>query len=310
MSEDEFPKISVMIPVYNAEKYLDECLDSVSKQTYKNLEILIVDDGSNDSTYAKCVSRGKEDPRIRVIRQENGGVSTARNTCIKEASGEYLAFIDADDKMEPDMLERLYKEMKRTGADLVGCGFYKNEMNSDKTEHFMAGGEFRFVTDFKNFLKKVYYNNYLVVPWAKLAKKEVYDGVVYPIGKNHEDAYVIRSIAYNCKTIAWIPDQLYFYRQTGGSLSHKKNEDMERDNFNWLAADVDYYKKQPENDLASAAEQTFCHYARTRKKIYSGNLKKEITPLYKRYLKDLIFSKNLSVLSRIKYAAGGWTFYL
>lgn len=114
-------EVSVIIPIYNAEDYLQKCVDSVIKQTEKNIEIILVDDGSKDNSLRICQQYSKVDKRVRVIHQENAGVSAARNEGIKQARGKYIGFVDSDDWIEPDMFERLLQEAENTGADVVMC---------------------------------------------------------------------------------------------------------------------------------------------------------------------------------------------
>ena len=121
-------KISVIIPVYNAEKYISDCLESVVRQTYKNLEILLVDDGSKDGSAGICLEWCKKDARIRLLQKENGGVSSARNLGLQEASGEYVTFVDADDWIGERMLERLWACIESDKSELAMCEF--REVNS------------------------------------------------------------------------------------------------------------------------------------------------------------------------------------
>lgn len=131
-------KISIIIPVYNCEKYLDRCLKSVTEQTHKNLEILVIDDGSKDKSGEICDKWAKRDSRITVIHKENGGVSSARNAGLDAATGDYVGFVDADDWIEPDMYEFLLKNAKKYDADVTDCCFYLNYPSGKEvcTENF------------------------------------------------------------------------------------------------------------------------------------------------------------------------------
>ena len=118
------PKISVIVPVYKVEKYLDRCVESIVNQTYKNLEIILVDDGSPDNCPAICDAWANKDERIKVIHKENGGVSSARNRGIDAATGDYIGFVDSDDWIEPDMYELLADNAKKYDADISRCGYF------------------------------------------------------------------------------------------------------------------------------------------------------------------------------------------
>ena len=115
-------KITVIIPVYKAEKYLARSVESVLAQTYKNLEVILVDDGSPDGSGALCEAYGAKDGRVRVLHRENGGAAAARNAGLDAATGDYIAFTDADDHVAPDMLEKLYAALTASGADMSLCG--------------------------------------------------------------------------------------------------------------------------------------------------------------------------------------------
>lgn len=135
--EKENPLISVIVPVYNGQDYLEKCIDSIERQTYKSLEVIIVNDGSTDDTAAVCVRLRETYPNVRVINREDEGVSAARNAGIDSAEGSFIAFVDADDRMRPKTLQVLYECMMRTGSDVAGCGFFPWEQE-EQWETFLA----------------------------------------------------------------------------------------------------------------------------------------------------------------------------
>ena len=130
----EKPLISVIVPVYKVEQYLDKCIDSITAQTYDNLEIILVDDGSPDNCPQMCDARAERDSRIKVIHKQNGGLSSARNAGLKVMKGEYVCFVDSDDFIEPDMLEKLYSAASKEGADISVCNFSFVNGNGDVSE--------------------------------------------------------------------------------------------------------------------------------------------------------------------------------
>ncbi len=163
------PLISVIVPVYNVERYLNKCIDSIVSQTYKNLEIILVDDGSSDNCPAICDEWAEKDSRIKVIHKENGGVSSARNTGIELAAGEYLGFVDSDDYIDSDMYTVLYHQIKLTAADLSVVGVYYGE----RTDCFDSDITFsKHQTHLMLFNQRDYmaFNGYLV---NKLYKSEI-----------------------------------------------------------------------------------------------------------------------------------------
>lgn len=168
-------KISIVVPVYNAEKELQRCVDSIFRQSFSNWELLLIDDGSRDSSSALCDRLGAQDTRVRVWHKENGGVSSARNLGICKAEGEYLFFTDSDDTLFPDTLATLYQKAKVSGADLSVCGFtYLVEQTKECVDNlpekaFCGGGkeylEERFLSDFR----REFFNP----PWNKLIRREL-----------------------------------------------------------------------------------------------------------------------------------------
>ena len=124
--------VSIVVPVYNVDKYLDKCVNSIINQKYKNLEIILVDDGSTDESGKKCDLWAEKDNRIRVIHKENGGLSDARNVGIDNSKGYYISFIDSDDFIENDMIEVLLKEIKENNCDISICGYYKTYVDKDE----------------------------------------------------------------------------------------------------------------------------------------------------------------------------------
>ena len=126
MKSDSFKEglVSIIIPVYNTSAYIDRCLDSVTKQSYNNIEIILVDDGSTDDSHEKCLSWAKKDDRIKIITQKNGGLSAARNAGLDVCKGEYIQFLDSDDKIGQDMVKKMISEIEKNNADLAACAFY------------------------------------------------------------------------------------------------------------------------------------------------------------------------------------------
>ena len=125
-------KISVVVPVYNVEDYLDRCVKSIISQTYENLEVILVDDGSADGSPVMCDSWAQKDPRIKVIHKPNGGVSSARNAALDAATGDFIGFVDSDDWIENDFYELLMKSLAENGSDIAFCGYYVVERSGEK----------------------------------------------------------------------------------------------------------------------------------------------------------------------------------
>lgn len=198
--------ISVIVPVYNVERYLDKCITSICAQTYRNLEIILSNDGSTDSSGSICDSWAEKYPRIRVIHKENGGLSDARNAGIEVASGAWFMFVDSDDTITPDTIERLYVAAAAYDCEMAVCNIVRI-YDDGATEPFYApvseltvwDGQQRFET-----LKQPSVCN-------KLFRAELFCGVRFPIGKYYEDTFVYHILAHRAKAIALTGHDGYYY---------------------------------------------------------------------------------------------------
>ena len=248
--------ISVIIPCYNAEIYIAKCLDSVLSQTYDNLQIIVVNDGSTDRT-SELLSCYTSDKRVKVITQQNSGVSAARNKGISEAAGEYLAFVDSDDYIEPTMYERLYIAMRDENADMAVCNFNLVYNNKIDEKYSRINNEAVNIYDdvyayFCKYCACPKPNNYI---WTRLYKIEIIknSGVKFEDFKIAEDSLVNFKLLPLLKRVVFINDGLYNYLQredsTVRAIANKLNlADMYADMFDSLA---DYYKA---NDFKSFLE--------------------------------------------------------
>ena len=248
--------ISVIIPVYNVENYISRCLTSVVKQTYTNLEIILVNDGSTDNSEMICKKFEKDDLRIHYIKQSNMGLSAARNTGIKNANGKYLIFIDSDDYVNVHFVEDLYSAVVNSNADVAVCDFKKVD---DRSED-IYNKEISIVEKFDDYKFDNLYNDkstVTTVAWNKIYKKEIFDNIRYPNGRIHEDEYVITYILEQINSIAYSSSKYYYYYQRPnsitGSYSMKRLDILEalkervqffeKKNLKWLKSRAlyDYY---------------------------------------------------------------------
>lgn len=202
------PLVSVIIPVYNVEPYLKRCLDSVIKQTYKNLQIIVVDDGSTDNSGKICDEYAKKDGRIEVIHKKNGGISSARNKGIKSVHGDFIVFVDSDDYVDKNYVSILYGELTKEDADMAVVGhkiIYCDRQivkRNDKNCSMLS----------REALNSLLYDKCIDVScWGKIYKKSLFKGVVYPEGKIFEDSAVTYKLFMNSKRIAVSSETPYFY---------------------------------------------------------------------------------------------------
>jgi len=216
-------KISVIVPIYKVEKYLHKCVDSIINQTYKNLEIILVDDGSPDNCPAICDEYAKKDNRIKVIHKPNGGLSDARNAGLDIATGEYIAFVDSDDYIDLTMYEKLYNAIKQNDCDLAVCGF--NNVNEDESKVWQCWKKDKVINQ-NEPVKLLFENNNvggIITAWNKLYHKDIFKTLRYPVGKINEDEFVVYDVLKNVKKgVVVIDNLLYFYRQRDNSIMNSR----------------------------------------------------------------------------------------
>ena len=206
--------ISIIIPVYKVEPYLRQCVESVLGQTYRDLEVLLIDDGSPDRCGEICDEYGAKDQRVRVFHTENRGLSAARNLGLSEAKGEYIGFVDSDDWIEPDMYEVLLRRLEETGADIGVCGLWY-ENGSTSTPSKIPDVIYEGADSLKALLDRKISNH----AWNKLYRRTVFDFVSFPEGRNHEDIATMHRILNEAQIVAVIPDPEYHYRQRTDSIT-------------------------------------------------------------------------------------------
>lgn len=213
----EEPLISVIVPVYKVEPYLDKCISSIVNQTYKNLEIILVDDGSPDNCPAMCDAWAEKDSRIRVIHKTNGGLSDARNAGMAVATGELMAFVDSDDWIAPDMYEHLYRRLAEDNSDIAACGVQM--IWEDKTPSRALTREGSCVLNQEEAMQAIIEESWLKQPvWYKLYKTALVRDILFPKGKYHEDVFWSYQAVGRAQRVSVLDHIGYYYLQRGGSI--------------------------------------------------------------------------------------------
>lgn len=209
--------ISVIVPVYKVEPYLDKCISSIVKQTYKSLEIILVDDGSPDNCPAMCDAWAEKDRRIRVIHKTNGGLSDARNAGMAVATGELMTFVDSDDWIAPDMYEHLYQRLTEDASDIATCGVQM--VWEDETPSHMLTREGNCILNQEEAMRVIIEESWLKQPvWYKIYKTALVRDILFPVGKYHEDVFWSYQAVGRAKKVS-ISDRIgYYYLQRGGSI--------------------------------------------------------------------------------------------
>ena len=213
-------ELSIIVPIYNVEKYLRECVDSILNQTFTDFELILVDDGSPDGCPQICDAYAEQDNRVRVIHQKNDGLSAARNAGIEAARGNWLSFIDSDDFIAPDFLGKLYTAVKNANADCAICGIQlaKEDGKPLTTPDNMNVQEGVWTgIDILNTMKKRANTPYLVA-WNKIYRRELFQDIRYPVGRLNEDNFIFAELFHTARTVVCIAEPLYYYRQREGSI--------------------------------------------------------------------------------------------
>lgn len=237
--------ISVIVPVYNVEEYIDECIISILQQTYKNIEIILVDDGSTDRSGILCDGYKAKDKRVYVIHQENMGLAAARNTGIQQAKGEYLAFVDSDDFISPLMYDTLYNEITKEHADIAICNFSK--FITGKYDIYANSIYSKVIYNRGEILDNLYTPLHVqtVVAWNKLYKRNMFQTIRYPIGKYHEDEWIVTDLMQNAGKVVYISAPLYCYRIRNTGIMHSEQFDVRRlDILDAIKIQMEYFKER------------------------------------------------------------------
>ncbi len=208
------PSISIIIPIYNVEPYLHRCVDSLLRQTWADFELILVDDGSPDNCGAICDEYAAANSRVKVIHKPNGGLSDARNAGLKIALGAYIAFVDSDDWVAPDYLQRMLNALNETGSDICECDIFRT--NSEETDSVPG---MPVVYETAAALEQLIHDGvFRQHVWNKLYRREVIADTLFPKGKTNEDEFWTYQVFGNAKKVAKISDVLYFYFQRPGSI--------------------------------------------------------------------------------------------
>ncbi|MBQ9936947.1 MAG: glycosyltransferase [Oscillospiraceae bacterium] len=217
---NEGPLLSIVVPVYNVEQYLARCLDSILSQTLTDFEVIAVDDGSPDNCGKILDEYSQKDKRIKVIHKENGGVSSARNAALDLAQGEYIGFVDSDDYIEPNMYEYLVDSIKKSGCDIVICGYH--EVLSDETKDIRICERETSISSREGIVGLIEDKTYRGYLWNRLYKRELFDGIRFPETVVMEDLYVNHLLFEKVDKIYLLDKALYYYIRREDSVTMKR----------------------------------------------------------------------------------------
>lgn len=216
--------VSVIVPLYNASNHLKDCVDSILSQSYRNIEVILVDDGSTDMSGEICDEYAKQDSRVKIIHKPNGGAADARNTGIAAATGKYVVFVDSDDFILAGFIECVLCIAERKSADIVVTDFQLYR-EGEPIENIILGdrdlNEAETLSE-KNLYDEDFIKNETVrftVPWGKICARKLYDGIVYPVGKTNEDTHTTWKLMERANKVIYLKKKLYYWRDNPDSVT-------------------------------------------------------------------------------------------
>ncbi len=288
--------VSVIVPVYNVEAYVSKCLQSIVQQTYDNLEIIIIDDGSNDGSDQICEQFAKKDDRIQVIHQENRGLSAARNLGLDRCNGEYILFVDSDDYLDSSMIEKLMLLISKYQVLIATCDFQR--VYSDQEIKTHVQDTFEGVYDVQKSVGEILGERIVLytVVWNKLFHRSCFENLRFPEGRIYEDEFITYKLIHQAERVAITNERLYFYLQRSGSIVNTKIMDRKKDFFEAYQERIDFYRKRQMFDYYY---KMLCLYRywlidTKEKKEVSKNLSSKIREYYRKEVMGNILKCSVS----------------
>lgn len=306
---EKIPKISIIIPVYNVEEYIEKCIKSILNQVFTEFELILVNDGSTDSSGNICDKYAQKDNRIIVIHKENGGVSSARNIGLDIAKGEYIAFVDSDDYINRNMYYILYNLIIKTQSDIAMCNYktiIKDEDVNLNEDQIIDSNDIKCMDNIE-YLNNLYCKNkvkYIVV-WNKLYKNKIFNKVRFENNRIEEDEFIIHHLLYLSKRIVCIDKSYYYYMQRKNSIVGSEYNLKRLDKIYALEDRIEFFKEKKLVDLYNKAVKDyidvfFWNYYKSKKEV--NGYKKELKNIMKSYnkvLNDMIFNPFISLKHKL-----------
>lgn len=301
--------VSVIVPIYKVENYLRKCVDSIISQTYSNLEIILVDDGSPDNCGKICDDYKQKDNRIKVIHKENGGLSDARNAGIDIATGRYIVFIDSDDYIHNKMIEYLHNGIIENNAQVSVCGVKKVKDGQAQICEDINLPEIVIIQSNEDKTKYYFESNYeeFTVAWNKMYPVEYFKEIRYPKGKIHEDEFTTYKLLEKADRIAFIKDHLYYYVQRGDSIMGESFNEKRLLRLDAYLERLDHYKNNKKYDwyekILFLYKLFLIRYANEIKKRDDMDLSilKKYKKAYRKYAIGILTKKNISAKKKCSY---------
>lgn len=294
--------VSIIIPVYNCENYVEACIESVRQQKYTNIEIILINDGSTDRSGEICEMIAQQDNRVVVLHQKNQGVAAVRNRGIESATGEYITFVDSDDKISVHYVEKLLEAMHQRKADILICDMccYESELDS-------KGKIPNVKLDREQALEDLFMDRIQSYMWGKLFRKDIFAGIQLPVGMTFEDHYIMPQLFLKAKSVACIPDKLYYYYYdrpgniSGNSTIAHSLDLAKAQRHRYEIAKNIKFSKASDLLLKKAVYASVGVYLRILKSGVSGQYNtylREIQNFFSRHTIDILKCKRISILRK------------
>ena len=300
------PLISIIVPVYNVEKYIERCIKSILNQSFTNFELILVDDGSPDKCGEICDEYKNKDKRIKVIHKKNGGLSDARNAGIEIAKGEYIAFVDSDDFINKYMYEILYRNAKKLDADISICNFKMVCKNDKIDENILISSADVKVYDRNEALNKLYGNENVqfIIACNKIYKKELFLNIRYEYGKCHEDEFIIHKLIYKSNKIVSCSEKLYYYFENDASIMRRKFNVNRVDVIEAMEKRMSFFREKALIELEYKTQNMFLYYFfpyyhKVKMELKDSNCLKKMKKQFKRNYKYLLRNPNYNLKVKI-----------
>lgn len=294
--------ISVIVPVYKVEKFLPFCVQSILAQTCSDWELILVDDGSPDRCGEICEQFARQDGRIRALHKENGGLADARNAGTAVAQGEYITYIDSDDWVAPQLLERLLEQAKITGADVVVCDMAKTDSEEMTFENTNAGP--KSFTGPQAMEAMLYQTGFDTSACGKLFRAELCQKTLFPKGRLYEDLFTIYKMLFAAQTVVYLPQVLYAYRKNPDSIMYRKFDRRNLDELDAADTIEAFVQENCPQFLPAARARKFSSYSQVLRWMGKADIEKQDVQEERkkiwRFLKDYRWKMMLDKKARMK----------
>lgn len=294
--------VSIIVPVYNVEHYISRCVDSLLNQTYRNIEIILVDDGSTDSSSLICDQYAKKDQRIQVFHKKNGGLSDARNVGITYSKGDFITFVDSDDFVTKDYIEYMYRLLQENHADISIVSNKKVWNENEKIECTKFKKE---IFDNIEAMEDMFYQKHIEnSAWAKLYRRELFEEIEFPKGKLYEDLGTTYKVFFKSRIIVWCNQQKYYYFQRNNSIMSRTFSTENRDRIDISKEIVDFTRVNAPSILDAAISRFFISNIQLLREIPLSEIQYqslflEICQNIKCCRKKILFDKKAKMINRL-----------